>query len=366
MLLCSKRCNEKRRASETRENTGRAREWRERVGIEPTSHCEATSAILKTVRATRLVRSHMPREQFARGRRSSSRKLMRSMKVCLDCAHRFSGGDWRCPRCGFAPTTQDGHLLFAPEQSHQSEGFDETMFSRLASLEASSFWFRARNQLILFAITKFFSRARSILEIGCGTGFVLRAIHEAFPNANLKGSEVFSAGLDLAQQRLPNVELFQMDARRMPFESEFDLIGAFDVIEHIEADDLVLSQIHRSLHPGGGLLLTVPQHRWLWSNSDDFAHHYRRYGRRELIGKVRAAGFKVLGATSFVTLLLPLMALARVLQRGSLANYDPHADFVAGWKDKVLESVMSTELAMIRAGLAFPAGGSLLLAAEKA
>jgi SAM-dependent methyltransferase len=57
--------------------------------------------------------------------------------------------------------------------------------------------------------------------------------------------------------------LFQMDARKIPFESEFDVIGAFDVLEHIEEDEKALAQIFHAVLPGGGLILTVPQHRFL-------------------------------------------------------------------------------------------------------
>lgn len=71
----------------------------------------------------------------------------------------------------------------------------------------------------------------------------------------------------------------QMDARAIPAEAVFDLIGAFDVIEHIEEDEAALAAIHRALAPGGVAIIAVPQHPWLWSEADDVAHHARRYSR---------------------------------------------------------------------------------------
>ena len=74
----------------------------------------------------------------------------------------------------------------------------------------------------------------------------------------LWGREVFSAGLRLAADRLPGVDLFQMDARQIPFENEFDVIGAFDVLEHIRDDELVLSQMYRAVRQGGGYSSSRP------------------------------------------------------------------------------------------------------------
>ena len=77
-----------------------------------------------------------------------------------------------------------------------------------------------------------------------------------------------------------------MDARRIPFEREFDVVGAFDVLEHIVEDEDVLGQMFKATRPGGGLLVTVPQHPFLWSASDEHAMHQRRYSRAELRRKV--------------------------------------------------------------------------------
>ena len=92
---------------------------------------------------------------------------------------------------------------------------------------------------------------------------------------------------------MPGVTLFQMDARFVPFEEEFDVIGAFDALEHIKEDEDVLREIFRATKEGGGIILTVPQHPFLWSQMDEISHHYRRYTRRGLIDKVQRAGFEV-------------------------------------------------------------------------
>jgi hypothetical protein len=89
------------------------------------------------------------------------------------------------------------------------------------------------------------------------------------------------------------------------FGSESDLAGALDVLEHIDDDATALYEARRVLRPGGGIIITVPQHQWLWSDADDYAHHQRRYSRPELITSIETAGFRVQMVTSFVTLPLP-------------------------------------------------------------
>ena len=156
-----------------------------------------------------------------------------------------------------------------------------------------------------------------------------------------------------------------MDARSIPFADEFDAIGMFDVLEHIEEDELVLAQVHRALTPGGMLLMTVPQHRFLWSASDELAHHARRYTRSELMTKIERARFRVVRCTSFVSVLFPLLIASRWLRRNGAS--DPLAEYqIPRHVSRILEFALSGERAAIRSGLSFPFGGSLLLVAQRA
>jgi SAM-dependent methyltransferase len=235
----------------------------------------------------------------------------------------------------------------------------------LARLEAHNFWFRSRNRLILWALQRQCPSVARFLELGCGTGFVLSAIGHAFPRWLLTGSEIHNAGLRFAAARAPGAELVQMDARAIPYREEFDAIGAFDVLEHIPEDELVLRELGEALQPGGTLLLTVPQHRFLWSQADVAACHVRRYSARELRRKVEDAGFRVERLTSFVSLLLPLMTASRLLEKLREGG-DPLAELrVPPRLNAMLERVMELELALIRRGLRLRAGGSLLLAARR-
>lgn len=288
------------------------------------------------------------------------------MRLCLSCNAGFSGDAWRCPQCGYEPSRIGGYPAFAPEHARGASGYDPAQFAELARLEAGNFWFRARNRLIAWAIGRYFPGARNLLEVGCGTGFVLAGIAAAFPALKLAASEAASEGLAFAAARAPGASLMQMDARRIPFRGEFDVVGAFDVIEHVEDDRAVLAELRAAAVPGGGVLITVPQHRALWSEYDVRAGHVRRYRARELSTRMVESGLEIVRMTSFVTVLLPLMYLSRLAQRAPGAGYDPLAELrIAPWLNWPLEQALLLERLLIRAGINLPVGGSLLVVARR-
>jgi SAM-dependent methyltransferase len=245
-----------------------------------------------------------------------------------------------------------------------SAGYDVGLYEAIAAAEPGSFWFRARNRLIVSTVRRHFPEARSLLEVGCGTGFVLSALREALPEARLVGSELYEEGLVVARRRLEGVELVRLDAREMPFEAEFDVVGAFDVLEHVEDDGAALAGMRRALRPGGGLVLLVPQHPRLWSEMDVVAHHVRRYTRRGLAAAVERARFDVVEASSFVSALLPAMVLNRGVRRALRRPYDPIAELRPGALNGLFERLLDGERRLIERGISLPAGGSLMLVAR--
>ena len=288
------------------------------------------------------------------------------MKVCLQCEAKFTGKEWQCPACHYQPQLLDGYIAFSPALNEQNNGYDDTIFERLADIEEGNFWFRSRSRLIIWSLKKYFPDVESFFELGCGTGYVLLCLEKAFPKLSLYGGEVFVKGLKFAAQRLSRAELVQMDVRRIPFEDEFEVMSAFDVLEHIEEDELALKQMHRAVLPGGGILLTVPQHPFLWNHTDEYAHHVRRYTAKELKTKVENAGFEVQRMTSFVSLLFPLMIASRLRKRRFSSSSDKMPELnVNRLFNTLLERSLDVERWMIRSGLTFPFGGSLLLVARK-
>ena len=240
--------------------------------------------------------------------------------------------------------------------------FPSAAYGPLARAEAAHWWFRMRNKILIWALARKVKPFSSLLEIGCGTGYVLEGIHRVWPQVELQGSEYFEEGLEYARERIPTATFRQLDATLLDEVNRYDVLAAFDVIEHIEQDEAVLRNLARAIHHGGSLVLTVPQHRWLWSPVDAYACHVRRYSRAELVGKVLRSGLQVSYVTSFVSLLVPLMWLARK----RMGQHKPMGEFnIPRWLNRSLETVMQIELLLLKTGVRFPVGGSLLLIATK-
>ena len=264
-----------------------------------------------------------------------------------------------------SPSDSNSGFASPPGGDEARASYDPRHFERLFHREARSFWFRGRSDLIEWALARYFPDARDLLEIGCGTGYVLDRLHRAFPHLALSGTEFFEEGLAYARARLGDgAMLSQADATRLDRHEAFDIVGAFDVVEHIDDDRRVLANMYAALRPGGGVLLTVPQHTWLWSATDVAACHVRRYSRDELGEKLVAAGFEVLRMTSFTSILLPAMWLARLRKREGMAEVEAELDLSAPI-NAIGYATLRIEALLIRLGVDLPAGGSLLAVARK-
>jgi SAM-dependent methyltransferase len=253
----------------------------------------------------------------------------------------------------------------APHATQDRGGFPDDVAGQLARIEPGHYWFESRNALVVWALGRYFPDARTLLEVGCGTGFVLQGIRRAFPHLSLTASDALSQGLAIARARVPDAEIIQQDARALDAGRRFDVVCAFDVLEHIEHDGQALAGLYAATAPGGGLLVTVPQHPWLWSRADDFGHHVRRYRRHELRTRIEEAGFEILRLTSFVSLLLPLLAVSRWKDRRRTGDLTDRETAPPAAVNAALTRVLALERHAIRTGVTWPAGGSLLAVARR-
>ncbi len=259
------------------------------------------------------------------------------------------------------PVVREGIVCYAPEQA--DGGFDHAAAAAMAAAEATHFWLCHRSRLIAWALERHAPGARRGLDLGCGAGSMIRSLRRARPGLVLDGADLSLAALRLAATNLPGVRLMQMDAADAPFVAAYDVVGLFDVLEHIDDDAAALASAWRMLAPGGRLILTVPRHPFLWSHLDGLVHHRRRYRAGDLVAKVRAAGFEVRAVVGYGALLLPLAYLARFAYRNvrgleQVLRLHPLLN-------AVFDGVERVERAFIRAGVRFPFGDSVMLVAAK-
>jgi 2-polyprenyl-3-methyl-5-hydroxy-6-metoxy-1,4-benzoquinol methylase len=288
------------------------------------------------------------------------------LKICRRCGGRWAASDWSCRSCGSQPVERDGIVYFAPDLAGGTGGDAGYQHDALWSAEQSHFWFRGRERLVVWALQRYFPSAKKLLDVGCGRGSLLSGLRRKLPGMELSGAEVLDAGLQLARRRLSDVALYQLDATALPFDREFDVVTSCDVLEHLDDDGAVVRELFRSIVPGGGIIVTVPQHRWLWSAVDTYNHHRRRYHRRELLSVIERAGFVVERVTSFVTTLLPIILLSRMWHQCFEDDFDPTTELrINAMQNTLFGKLLDADLATIRLGASLPVGSSLFAVARR-
>jgi SAM-dependent methyltransferase len=251
--------------------------------------------------------------------------------------------------------------------------YDPAHFEHLFAVEDRHFWFRARNWVIaalVRQVTAGLEPGYRVLEVGCGTGNVLRILEDTCTSGEVTGMDLFAEGLEYARRRV-RCDLVCGDIHALPFDHAFHLIGLFDVLEHLPDDVQALRDLHAALEPGGSLLLTVPAHTSLWSYFDEASHHCRRYQAADLKSKLLRNGYHIEYMTEYMAALFPLMwfgrRIARLFKR-PCASVDELATQelrVRPFVNEVLYRVLEQEAHLIEKRKHLPVGTSLLVAARK-
>lgn len=178
--------------------------------------------------------------------------------------------------------------------------------------EETHWWYRIRRKIVFDLIKKFFvtDSNKTILDIGCGTGFLLKEFQNF---ERVYGIDCAQEALDYCRKRgLENVK--KGNISDVPFnDNQFDIVLALDVLEHVENDDKALREMNRVLKRGGIGIIFVPAFQSLWGISDELGLHIRRYRRGALADKIQRENFRILKASYFNMFLFLPAALFRKL-----------------------------------------------------
>ncbi|MCQ3929939.1 MAG: hypothetical protein DPW16_05735 [Chloroflexi bacterium] len=257
--------------------------------------------------------------------------------------------------------------------------YDAQFFPLLFKVEDRHFWFRTRNHIIRTLVQQIVAplpHGYRVLEVGCGTGNVLRHLEQTCTDGLVIGMDLFGEGLHYARQRV-TCPLIQGDMHNPPFSAQFDLIGLFDVLEHLPDDLQVLNDLFSMLNTGGKLLLTVPAHPSLWSYFDEAAHHCRRYQKNDLSEKLAQTGYKIEYISYYMASLFPLVWIGRKIAALTKMDKTPEthqmtANELAARELKitpglngVLRTILMQETRLIGRRKPLPIGTSLLAIAYK-
>jgi SAM-dependent methyltransferase len=167
-------------------------------------------------------------------------------------------------------------------------------------------WYLVRADLLEVTMRSFVDGARLTLDLGSADG----------PSAGwLRDAAESTVSLDIDPRGL-DADGVCGSALALPFaDGVFDVVSAFDVIEHCDPEDQALAEVRRVLRPGGRLVMSVPAYSWAWSDFDVANGHHRRYTRKRAVAAVERAGFTVHRATYGFTSVFPLFAAERLARK---------------------------------------------------
>ncbi|MGE0201169.1 MAG: class I SAM-dependent methyltransferase [Candidatus Melainabacteria bacterium] len=240
--------------------------------------------------------------------------------------------------------------------------------------EASHWWYRARRTILKHSLDgalKPFSEnpSATVLDVGSGGGAMLGLLaHYGQVTLTEPDAGRLLARQASLQQRAPDTKFVTEGWATLSFpESSFDVLTAFDVLEHLEDDHAALACWLTWLKPGGFLVMTVPAFSCLWGKNDVQGGHYRRYTRETLLNVLEAMPLRVVRCHYFFSALFLPAWLSRAVGETVTGDADsPPAEMALppAWINEPLTHLLALER-FVPPALLPPWGTSLLLIAQK-
>ncbi|MEO5931417.1 MAG: class I SAM-dependent methyltransferase [Candidatus Kapaibacterium sp.] len=240
---------------------------------------------------------------------------------------------------------------------------DESLYHLHYKQEESHWWFAARSEIVRRIIERYgnLNKGDTILDIGCGTGAIMKELSKSY---NMVGIDMSPLAVEYSKKRgLTNV--FQMSAQEFPKEKfNVKAVLLLDVIEHIDDDVDVLKTARDIVGKDGRVIITVPAYQWMWSAHDVANHHKRRYNSATLRASLAAAGLQPIKMTYYNTLLFPLAALKKLVDRNKdVKGASDAVDQPSALVNSIFKTIFASEKSIVPS-INLPYGVSLLTVAK--
>jgi SAM-dependent methyltransferase len=247
---------------------------------------------------------------------------------------------------------------------------DKEYYREYFTFEREHWWFRARSRILAAQVAKLVrgvpGRAR-ILNIGAALGASTDMLGRYGDVVSVEYEKACCDFVALSSGKI----FINASITDLPFPTaSFDLVCAFDVIEHVEDDARAVSEMMRVCRPGGAVAVTVPAFMMLWSHHDSVNHHQRRYRLPELTRLFQSSG-RVLFASYFNSVLfVPIVGVRAMtklvpqhwIRTGSGSDFSLVKSRVL---DRFFYGVLNLEDTWLRRGWTFPFGVSIFLSWRK-
>lgn len=238
-------------------------------------------------------------------------------------------------------------------------------YRRMYEAEESQWWYAGQRAIATALLDPAIAGRPArplVLDAGCGTGQNVLALSRL-------GTAV---GIDLAPEavafcRERGARAARASLLALPFpDRTFDAVTSFDVVYHawVTDDRAAVREMVRVLKPGGILLVRVPALRALWGAHDVEVQSRHRYTRGELVALLAACSLRVERATYCNSVLFPLLLARRTLDR-LLHREGSDVGFLPAPAEWAFKRALLAEAALVRAGISFPIGASVVALARK-
>ncbi len=231
------------------------------------------------------------------------------------------------------------------------------------------FWYRARLELLAYLLKKVFSKnknSKNILNVGCGTGTENKEIKKygQITALDIDRDALQRADRDDCQVLFGDIEVVALK------DGFFDLVCAFDILEHLEKDELVIKKLYDCLSFGGKLIFTVPAFKFLYGSHDIALEHKRRYNKKEIQDKLKKVGFEIVEIGYWNFILFPLEVMFRIIKKiifkvFKISNHTTEIKYSNNFLNKFLYLIMKQDIRLIRKKIALPFGLTIYGIAKK-
>ncbi len=237
-------------------------------------------------------------------------------------------------------------------------------YRKMAEVEDDMWYYRALHRHVVQALTERLTAPDpTVLDAGCGTGGLLRSLHEARPDWKLTGLDFYPLACALARGR-SGCEVVAGSIAALPFAAAtFSAVVSCDVVCQVADPAAALAEFHRCLQPGGTIVLTMPAYQWMYSYHDREVGNLRRYSRGEVNGLLQAAGFTVGRSTYWNMLPFPLAVLRRKIFTPTAPTSDVR--LYPAPLEAAFNGLMAMEHGWLGLGGQMPFGSSVLTVAVK-
>ena len=253
--------------------------------------------------------------------------------------------------------------------SFPSEGHSDAHYD----LEQNSFWFIHRNKVILEAVKRF-STNNKFVEVGGGNGFVSSfLINNGYDVWFVEPS--INGCINARKRGVKNVFCSFIEDLNEDSGSKSVNFGFFDVVEHVDDVSKLYNGVVSKMDNDSRIYITVPAYNFLWSYADDIAGHFRRYTTNSCVEELDQFGLEVEYSSYFFSFLTIFQFIFRSIPyrlnwfKNKSHNEQIEKSFEDHRKGKLVTNIVLMffyfERMMIRLGLRFPFGSSLLIVAKK-